>query len=160
MSGWLLLASFFYTQKQYQKSLYVLNYCLIKCTPDKILLSVHIDTRLQHEFNIEMKQHGMDIFSASKWRVVNYVSFEKQSYLLPAELSAIVENRVQLFPPVMFSHFLRCICLHRLNRNTDKMNAFCDLKATVREMYFIPNIKEIKAISRLCIDVAQQLLAE
>ncbi|CAC5414216.1 unnamed protein product [Mytilus coruscus] len=36
VSGWLLLASLFYKTKEYTKSVDVLNYCILICTPEKL----------------------------------------------------------------------------------------------------------------------------
>ena len=39
VSGWLMLASFYYQMKQYDTVLYIIYYALSKCTPEKSILS-------------------------------------------------------------------------------------------------------------------------
>jgi glutathionyl-hydroquinone reductase len=36
VSGWLMLASFYYQTKQYDTALHIIYYALSKCTPEKV----------------------------------------------------------------------------------------------------------------------------
>ena len=42
VSGWLMLASFYYKMKQYNTALYIISYALSKCTPEKVYYREHV----------------------------------------------------------------------------------------------------------------------
>ena len=42
VSGWLMLASFYYKMKQYNTALYIISYALSKCTPEKVYKQANV----------------------------------------------------------------------------------------------------------------------
>ena len=157
ISGWLLLASFFYTRKQYKECRTIIRHCLHKSTPDKILLCNNMDKKCLNEFDKQLNMVQKPRFlHACKTIVVDDVKFIEPSCLLPVILSHATGKPT--IPSVVFANFLDCLCLHHLNQDDEKWRALHKLQLTIKEMYFIrSNSMRIK-ISNLCFSLAKQLL--
>ena len=85
-----------------------------------------------------------------------FVDFIPHSTLIPEELELEVANQPFILPPVVYSHFLLCLCHFRLNNVNQCYNSLRDLQLTISENYFIfGNIHRSNSYN--CLGVAYQL---
>ena len=149
MSGWLMLASFYYRMKHYNTAINIATYAVSKCTTEKVYEQYAL---------IKTKTiQSMNIIRVLKVLRVRYVNFVKQSTLIPEELELEVVNNGHIIPPVVYSHFLRFLCYYHLNNINQCYNALADLQLTISEDYFISqNIQ--RSVSYNCLGVAFQLI--
>jgi hypothetical protein len=64
---------------------------------------------------------------------VRFVDFIPHSTLIPEELELEVANQPFILPPVVYSHFLLCLCHFRLNNVNQCYNSLRDLQLTISE---------------------------
>jgi hypothetical protein len=102
VSGWLMLASFYYKMKQYNTALYIINYALSKCTPEKVCYQENV-TDWQYELIKTRTVQSLDIANISKLLRVSCVIFTPHSTLIPEELELEVVNNIHILPPVVYS---------------------------------------------------------
>ena len=159
VTGWLYLASYFYNLRNYKNALYVIDYVLTKCTPDKIFF--HNASR-GHFSSIELeayKYHLLNIADIYRRHVVHTLDFIDDAIFIPEELKSellfkkgvIVEK-----PPVVYCHFLRFLCSYHVFDNSICKIALSDLQLAVAECYYIGNPSN-RAGSYVCLGIAQQL---
>jgi tetratricopeptide (TPR) repeat protein len=156
VSGWLMLASFYYRMKHYNTALNIVSYAVSKCTTEK----VYMQTNLSNEQYALIKTRTIQSISITrvlKLLLVRDVQFRQQSTLIPEELELEVVNGGHFLPPVVYSHFLRFLCYYHLNNINQCYNALADLQLTISEDYFISqNIQ--RSVSYNCLGVAFQLI--
>ncbi|CAC5406423.1 unnamed protein product [Mytilus coruscus] len=91
VSGWLMLASFFYKSKQYSNSLRIILYSISKFTPEKLYR--FIDLSDIHYQLLKLKSfREKTIVRLWKIMLVDFMTFEKKSQVIPNELQMEVEN--------------------------------------------------------------------
>ncbi|CAC5364434.1 unnamed protein product [Mytilus coruscus] len=156
VSGWLMLASFFYRANQYKKSLKIILYALSKCTLDKIFLGTELSVvqRLLIKWTFVQKQGVVLLF---KFVLVDGVSF-KNSTFIPKEL--LIEGSNCKIPPVVYAHFLSFLCHYHLNNVRECRNSLQDLQLTIVEDYFIRKDKCLKAYSYYCLGTVLHLMGD
>ncbi|VDI81736.1 Hypothetical predicted protein [Mytilus galloprovincialis] len=135
ISTWLLLASLFFKCKQFQECFVLINYCLSRCSPNKI------HQKLTHSFVEqtlfkEMKQQN-GLLPAMKHLIVQNVCFKPPYCLLPDELIPLIIEDTFFIPPVVYSYLLQFLCCHHLGDYKGKHNALHKLELTTIERYFI-----------------------
>jgi tetratricopeptide (TPR) repeat protein len=156
VSGWLMLASFYYKMKQYNTALYILSYALSKCTPEKVYYQDNV-TDWQYELIKTSTIQSLSITNILKLLHVKFVKFNQQSPLIPEELELEVVNGSHILPPVVYSHFLLFLCHFHLNNVNQCYNALRNLQLTISEDYFI---SDIRSRSNNCLGVAYQLIGK
>lgn len=154
VSGWLLLASFFYHMKQYRKALYILQYSLLKCTPEKLYI-LHF-SNVHHKLLNLTTFKKMSIVRLFKFLKLNPVYFHKNSVLIPNEIKIDIPC---IIPPVVFAHFLCSLCYYHLKDDRQCQNSLEDLKLTIDENYFIAQFVE-KANSHTLLGVLTQTIGD
>jgi tetratricopeptide (TPR) repeat protein len=156
VSGWLMLASFYYRMKHYNTALIIATYAVSMCTPEK----VYYQNNLSNEQYALMKTktiQSMIITRVLKLLLVRTVNFIPQSTLIPEELELEVVNYAGYLPPVVYSHCLRFLCYLHLNNVNLCYNALADLQLTISDDYFISNNRQ-RSTSYNCLGVAFQLI--
>jgi hypothetical protein len=154
VSGWLMLASFYYRMKHYNTALSIVSYAVSKCTTEKVYRQRNLSSE-QCEF-IKTIQ-STSITRVLKLLLVRCIYFIPQSTLIPEELELEVVNTGHFLPPVVYSHFIRFLCNYHLNNVNQYLSALVDLQLTISEDYFIlDNIQ--RSSSYNCLGVAFQLI--
>ena len=155
VSGWLMLASFYYQMKQYNTALYIISYALSKCTPEKVYGQKDLSD-WQYELIKTRTVQILGITNILKLLRVSFVDFIPHSSLIPVELELEVTNQPFILPPVVYSQFLLCLCHFRLSNVNQCYNSLRDLQLTISENYFIfGNIQRSNSYN--CLGVAYQL---
>ena len=160
VSGWLLLASLFHRYKQYEESIYVIEYCLSKCTTDKILFTYKPDVQDQSRF--ERLRHTLGrgkYLSTCKQCLIDEACFLESSRILPDEIRCVFgKYDLTMMPSVVFGQFLKFLCFCQLGNQRGKQEAFRDLQLTVIERYFIRQDHLRIKNANLCLQIAQEMM--
>ncbi|XP_052092459.1 uncharacterized protein LOC127728919 [Mytilus californianus] len=121
LSGWLLLASFFYVHKNYLISLDIIYYALSKCTDDKELYPIKDIQLNQNQKSVLNFMNQEKIYIAMKLITVRSVKFSSSSSLVPQELQLMNQqffkarnSIISVCSPVAFAHSLRMLCYRHL----------------------------------------------
>jgi tetratricopeptide (TPR) repeat protein len=158
VSGWLMLASFYYQMKQYNTALYIITYALSKCTPEKVHFQENV-TDWQYELFKTRTVQSLSITNILKLLSVSFVIFTRQSTLIPEELQLEVVNSIYIVPPVVYSYFLLFLCHFHLNNVNQCYNSLRNLQLTISEDYFIVDTIG-RSNSYNCLGVAYQLIGK
>jgi tetratricopeptide (TPR) repeat protein len=158
VSGWLMLASFYYKMKQYNTALYIISYALSKCTLEKVYHQENL-TDWQYELIKTRTVQSLGVTNILKLLHVRDVKFIQQSTLIPEELELEVVNCTYTIPPVVYSHFLLFLCHLHLNNVNQCYNSLRGLQLTISNNYFIPNYMR-RSNSYNCLGVAYQLIGK
>ncbi|XP_071145301.1 uncharacterized protein [Mytilus edulis] len=120
VSGLLMLASFFYVQKNYLSSLTVIAYTVKKCTAENIYLGLLNNSKFD-----SIKQHVMKLVKKEKLHTIlkslTIYSFQldHNSSIVPQELQQDVKKPSTIFHPLPYAHFLSFLChYHRHDINS------------------------------------------
>ena len=108
VSGWLLLASFFYTRKRYNIALTIIAHVLSKCTPDKIFYSSFFEQQNTKKIHIKFKR----IFRMTTSLTIGNIKIHRYSTLNPIELQHEVMQNYISIPTVVFAFFLQFVCYY------------------------------------------------
>ncbi|CAC5422833.1 unnamed protein product [Mytilus coruscus] len=111
VSGWLMIASFFYKTKEYSKALHIIIYSMSKCTPEKLHRFIDINFQLP-EFHLN---HRKSVVQMWKILLVDVMKFKRNSLLIPNELQMELGSGVCLISPVVYAYFLKFLCHYYLN---------------------------------------------
>ncbi|XP_052076787.1 uncharacterized protein LOC127714792 [Mytilus californianus] len=158
VSGWLLLASFFYRTNEYKKAVDILQYCLLKCTPEKLCERMNLSHIHKELFNLHFFRK-MTIVQLLKFLHLDHVIFSSNSVLVPDEIRIEGEHNERFISPVVFTHFLRFLCHYHLNNTKQCRDFLQDLQLTIEENYFIAN-SLLKAISYSILGKTFQLIGD
>ncbi|XP_071126576.1 uncharacterized protein [Mytilus edulis] len=159
VSGWLMLPSFFYKTNQYSVAITILQYSLLKCSPDKLCLGSRLTSSQEDLLNLDFFKK-MKTVRLLKFMLLERVFFHN-SVFIPRELElTMTEGKsVKLIPPVVFAHFLRFLSHFRLKNSRQCQGSFRDLQLTVKEDYFIAHDIQL-VISYVVLGIAYQLIGE
>lgn len=160
VSGWLMFASLFYRNKQYNDALCILKYALTKCTREKLSKVVNmLDNYYEREalLNLPHLFKKMSSVQLKNILVLDNVILLKNSALVPAELEFDVQIMGTFhIPPVVYAHFLTFLCYYHLKNTRQCGMCLRKLQSTIRDRYFILNDYLI-AISYLILGITFQL---
>ncbi|CAC5426239.1 unnamed protein product [Mytilus coruscus] len=137
VSGWLLLASFFYKTKHYNTALNILQYSLLKCSPEKLYVRSELSPSQYELLNLNVFKN-MTIFQIWKFLLMNLIAFPRNSMLIPSEIQIEAKGRLAKIPPVVYAHCLRFLCHYHLNNTRKYRDSLRDLQLTIEQDYFIP----------------------
>ncbi|XP_052065788.1 uncharacterized protein LOC127705500 [Mytilus californianus] len=132
LSGWLNLATYFYCMKQYWMSICLTGFTLRKCHLNEIssFNSLNVDLKCKLS-NIEHEAIHKDVINAfhvCKRHFTDDVMLFDFSYIFPLEMDTEIRIKgIVSKPPIMYSIFLRFLCLHHLHEHTDVTYALQDL---------------------------------
>ncbi|XP_052077397.1 uncharacterized protein LOC127715402 [Mytilus californianus] len=159
VSGWLMVASFFYKTKQYKIAYCILQYSLLKCSPEKLYIDINLSEIHYEILSLDVFRQ-MNIAKLWKLLMVDKVWFFKNnSTLLPDELQIEVNTGIFIIPPVVYAHFLLCLCHYHLNNIIQCQHSLQDLQLTIDEEYFIAGSEE-RAISYNILGIIFQLVGD
>jgi hypothetical protein len=71
VSGWLMLASFYYKMKHYNTAFYIISYALSKCTPEKVYNQENV-TDWQYELIKTSTIQSLSITNILKLKLISY----------------------------------------------------------------------------------------
>ncbi|CAC5387564.1 unnamed protein product [Mytilus coruscus] len=146
VSGWLLLATFFYKTKQYNLATYVLQYSLSKLQLLTNITNIHIFRK-------------MTVAQLLTLLRVDDVHFRKNSTFIPDELAIEVKSKPCIIPPVLYAHFLCFLCHFHLTNTRQCRDSLQDLKLTIEEKFFIPDNSD-NALGHNILGIAFQLAGD
>lgn len=138
VSGWLLPASFFYTTKEYKICIDILQYCLFKCTPEKLYRGMNVSHIQKELFNLQVFRN-MATVQLLKFIHLEDMVLVSNSVLMPAEFQFEGYNSecIRRVPPVVYAHFLLFLCHYHLNNTRQYQDSLLDLQLTIEKNYFI-----------------------
>ncbi|XP_063410041.1 uncharacterized protein LOC134693230 [Mytilus trossulus] len=132
VASWMYLATYFYCFGQYRTSLKLIFHALKECTNGKLfntkctLTSSNISTiekeGIRHK--IWKRRH------VNKHHVVNEITFYYNSRVIPPELD-VQATTIAYIPSRVYIHFLRFLCLYRLQEDFQCTQAIDDLRLSV-----------------------------
>ncbi|CAC5364321.1 unnamed protein product [Mytilus coruscus] len=156
VSGWLMLASFFYKANQYKKSLIISSYALAKCTLEKLFRGTELS--VIQRFTVkrdEIRKQG--VVHSLKFILVDFVLFAT-STLIPMEL--LIEGNSFELPPVLCAHFLSFVSHYHLHNVRECQSSLLDLQLTIAENYFMGKDTCATAFSYYCLGTALQIIGD
>ncbi|XP_071124298.1 uncharacterized protein [Mytilus edulis] len=128
VSGWLKLASFFYKKKQYSTALHIIQYSLLKCTPEKLHHFMQFSNIHYELFDLHLFRN-MHIVQLWKFLLLASMRIDNSS-LYPDELHM---EKKQIIPPVVYAQFLRFMCHYHLKNTRQCCDSLRDLQLSIRE---------------------------
>ncbi|VDI36226.1 Hypothetical predicted protein [Mytilus galloprovincialis] len=156
VSGWLMLASFFYMVKQYDKALHILVYSLSKFTPEKLYSFMEmsdIHNRLLKLKSFQKKK----IVRIWKIMLVDYMKFYQNSWLIPHELQMEVKYTNFSISSIVYAYFLQFLCHHHRNEFRQCQDCLHTLKLVIAEHYCIEGQITFKSAAYNILVIALQL---
>ncbi|CAC5356093.1 unnamed protein product [Mytilus coruscus] len=134
VSGWLMLASFFYKTKQYSNALHIIRYSLSKCTPEKlyqnmIMSDIHYQLLKLQFFQKKRFCYLLEIMFVDK------IQLRKNSTLLPDELQMDGSNDLYYIPSGAYTYFFNFLCNYHLHNVKQCQNSLHGLQLVVDEHY-------------------------
>ncbi|CAC5366530.1 unnamed protein product [Mytilus coruscus] len=114
VTGWLMLASFFYKTKQYAKAVRIIMHSISKCTFEKLYFEMKMSDIHHRLFKLKSLQK-MGIVQLWKYVLVDDIRFEINSLLIPDELLIEVGDNPLRIPSSVYACFLCFLCHYHLN---------------------------------------------
>ena len=149
ISGWLKLASFFYVHKKYLTSIDIINHTLSKCT-DKSSVP-----------NITLKRtQNLKLILQVTSLTIPFVTFEKQSSVIPIELEFDVRNMAIFFKSIPCAYFLRFLCCYHLQDLRSCCFSRTQLFTTILGDYFSNGETHNDTTVLISVGIACQMLGE
>lgn len=114
VSGWLLIVSLFYNTQQYNKTIYIIMYCLAKYTHKKLY-------RFMDMSNSHFRLLSLQLFEKTSmvqlWKILlmDEIKFSHNSYLIPKELQMEVKKGEYTISSTVYAYFLKLLCHYHLN---------------------------------------------
>ncbi|CAG2231746.1 unnamed protein product [Mytilus edulis] len=162
LNSWILFASSLYQCKRLKECIYIINYCLSKCTPDKIacyLSDARYSYSLEEQTVFNRMRQRVGLIATCKNLIIQDVVFYYPFILLPAELIRLPRVSDMMFiPSVVYCHVLLFLCFHHLRDYRGKLTARRDLELTIRERYFISHDEGTLTTVNQCLDIVKALI--
>ncbi|XP_063406540.1 uncharacterized protein LOC134690497 [Mytilus trossulus] len=139
LGSWLLFASYLYQCKRFKECIYIINYCLSECTPDKIpCYSIGSHFSLKEHTVFDKMQRRVGLIDTCKNLLIQDVVFYHPFILVPTELTRLSRflNMIRI-PSVVYCHVLLFLCFHPLRDDRGKLTALRELQLTIRKRYCI-----------------------
>ncbi|VDI58738.1 Hypothetical predicted protein [Mytilus galloprovincialis] len=155
VSGWLMLASFFYRRKHYNTVLYIVRYSLTKCSPMKLHKLIKLSDIYHQIFNLQLFKN-MNIVQSWRFLLLDTVSLAENFTLVPEELQMIETFAI---PPVVYAHTLCFLCHFRLHNRRQCWDTIRTLQWTIEANYYIEN-KVLKGLSYNILGICFQYLGD
>ncbi|XP_052076446.1 uncharacterized protein LOC127714426 isoform X2 [Mytilus californianus] len=156
VSGWLMIASFFYTSKQYKKALCIIMYSLSKCTHEKLYSFMDMSGIQYQLFKLKLFQKK-SIVRLWKIMLIDFMKFGKKSGLIPIELQIEVENGVYTLSSIVYAYFLKFLCHYHLNNVRQCQDSIQTLQLVIAENYFIEKDNKYQYQAHNIVGIALQL---
>ena len=135
VSSWLLLASFFYSHKEYMTSILLIDYVLSKYTDEKLEApnGVWLGFNRNQQLMLNSTKHE-NLLTVLKSFTIQDVRFIENSQIIPFEMQKVIminENRV--VHPKPFAHFLSFLCFYHLRDFTSCRRSMYQLNQIVKD---------------------------
>ncbi|XP_063416298.1 uncharacterized protein LOC134697943 [Mytilus trossulus] len=156
VSGWLMLASFFYQSKQYSKVLSVLVFSLSEFTPDKLNCLMNMSDIHCRLLKLKSFQKT-SIFRLWKIMLVDLIKFETNSLLIPNELQIDTKNGQYSVSSIVYAYFLQFLCHYHLNNIRQCQDCINTLHLVIAENYMIEKDASLKSRAYNILGIALQL---
>ncbi|XP_063411519.1 uncharacterized protein LOC134694438 [Mytilus trossulus] len=160
VTGWLILASFFYVRKKYVASIRLLNYALQKYTDEKIFTGSGF-TKYELTF---IQKHVLNLMKTEKLYSVlrslriETLTFGPKSSIIPQELQLDVTKKRTCYYPLPFAYFLGFLCNYHLQDIPSSRRYLQQLILTKKNDSIHANL--FKANTAIMCGVAHQLIGE
>ncbi|VDI56170.1 Hypothetical predicted protein [Mytilus galloprovincialis] len=158
VSGWLILASFFYKAKQYSNALHIIAYSISKCTPEKVC---HMDMSGSH-FRFFDLQLSKKTSIVQLWKIMFIDNFEFaiNSQLIPNELQMEIENGMYWISSIVYAYFLKMLCHYHLNNVIGCQDCVQTFQLVLAEKFLIENNRTLYSGAYNILGIALQLLGD
>ncbi|CAC5422807.1 unnamed protein product [Mytilus coruscus] len=127
VSGWLMLASFFYKEKQYSKALRIIMYSIPKYSYEKMYNEMKMADSHQQILKWKSLQKK-SIVHLWKFILIDDMIFEQNSVLIPDELQIEVNDQPLAIPSSAYAYFLWFLCHYHLNNVSICQDILKDLR--------------------------------
>lgn len=137
-SGLLLIASFFYKTKQYNKALHIIKYSISNYTPEKLYYYMKMSNI--HQQYLELKSIQEKSFvQLMKILLIDDIIFQSNSELIPDELQVEleIEKVYHHFTSLAYVYFLNFLCHYHLNNVRQCQNCLQTLQSAIADNHFI-----------------------
>ncbi|XP_052083682.1 uncharacterized protein LOC127721014 [Mytilus californianus] len=133
-TGWLMLVSLFYKNKQYNKALCVLSYLLQKITREKLYFGANLSHIHRELFRFKtFRKRG--IIRTLRILFLPSVIFYKKDYLIPNEIkTGATDLNPAMITPVIYLHFLTFLCHYHLHNIGNYQESLSDLRLTIESV--------------------------
>ncbi|XP_076071843.1 uncharacterized protein LOC143043413 [Mytilus galloprovincialis] len=159
VSGWLMLASFFYKVKQYNNALHIIAYSISKCTSEKVCRFMDMSGSHYRFSDLQLFQKT-SIVQLWKMMLIDYLKFTRNSRLIPNELQMEVEHRVYRISSIVYAYFLKILCHYHLNNVRQCQDCLRTLQIIIDENYFIEYKKLFHYKSYKILGIALQIVGD
>ncbi|XP_071147331.1 uncharacterized protein [Mytilus edulis] len=136
VSGWLMVASFFYKTKQYRKALHIIRYSISKCTFDKLFFGMTLSNNHCHSLKL-LSFNKKSVVYLLKIILVDLIELEVNSTLTPEELLMEGWNKNYSVSSTAYAYFLSVLCHYHLNNVRYCQDSIQDLKLVIGERYLM-----------------------
>ncbi|XP_076086781.1 cyclic GMP-AMP synthase-like receptor 2 [Mytilus galloprovincialis] len=158
VSGWLMVASFFYKTKQYRKALHIIRYSLSKCTSDKLFFGMTLSDNYYQLLKL-LSFNNKSVVYLLKIMFVDCIRFNENSALTPDELVMEGCNNEYYIPSTAYAYFLSVLCHYHLNDVRHCQDSIQDLKIVIGERYLMSHVR-ITAEAYTLLGIALQLFGD
>ncbi|XP_052086502.1 uncharacterized protein LOC127723809 [Mytilus californianus] len=160
VTGWIMLACFFYERKQYIKTVSIINYVVLQFTDEKIPIDKSSLNRKQIcALNMIANEKLM---TSLQTLTTHTLVFVQRSLIIPTELQLDVQKHNFLIHPKLFALFLGFLCCYHL-KDSASCNYF--IRQLLQVLKNIINGKrgidaaDVRHIF-ICIGIAMQMIGE
>ena len=160
LNSWILFASSLYQCKRFKECIYIINYCLSKCTPHKIASYISDDRySLEEQTVFNRMRQRVGLIATCKNLIIRDVFFYYPFTLLPTELTRLPRMGNLIYvPSVVYCHVILFLCFYHLRDVRGKLTARRDLQLTIKERYFIRRDEITLKIVYQCLDIVKALV--
>ncbi|XP_071147327.1 uncharacterized protein [Mytilus edulis] len=158
VSGWLMVASFFYKTKQYRKALHIIRYSVSKCTFEKLFFGMTLSDNYYQLLKL-LSFNNKSVVYLLKIMLIDFIRFNVNSTLTPDELLMEGWNDQYFIPSTVYAYFLSVLCHYHLNNFRHCQDSMQDLKLVIEERYLMPDLKWIAEAYTL-LGIALQLFGD
>ncbi|XP_076071840.1 uncharacterized protein LOC143043408 [Mytilus galloprovincialis] len=158
VSGWLMLASFFYKAKQYSNALHIIAYSISKCTPEKVCLMDMSGSHFRF-FDLQLSKKT-SIVQLWKIMFIDSLKFAINSQLIPNELQMEIENGIHYISSIVYAYFLKMLCHYHLNNVIGCQDCLQTFQLVLAEKFLIENNRPLYSGAYNILGIALQLLGD
>ncbi|XP_076086178.1 uncharacterized protein LOC143056888 [Mytilus galloprovincialis] len=158
VSGWLMVASFFYKTKQYRKALHIIRYSISKCSSDKLFLGLTL-SHIHYQSLKLLSFFKTSVACLRKILFVDLIQLTENSTLTPEELLIEGCNDIYYIPSTAYAYFLSVLCHNHLNDVRQYQDSIQDLKIVIGERYLMADFKSTAEAYTL-LGIALQLFGD
>ncbi|CAG2208136.1 unnamed protein product [Mytilus edulis] len=159
VSGWIVLASFFYVHENYLLSLDIINHALRKCTSEKIYPWQVCLNQNQEYLLYLLKQR--ELCTILKTITVKCPKFHQNSPISAQELQLNEFEQVLNLHPMIFAHFLSFLCYYHLHEQRSCKQSLLQLRQiTMQLLTTYRSLTFHDTLSFICLGIAHQMIGD